>query len=344
MFTVPCPECKGESCEVCGGTGEIKVEEKPFSRDGKRWDKLEDHIMELLYKEFSYKQLGRLLGRSEASVRNRCYEKGWRKQAEDWTPLEVQELVDWYASHDTGRGELKLDDLAKKLGRLPSNVCRKARELGLTDSSRPMAESLLAAYREIWKGLWETRTHPKGMLGKKHTEVAKKQMSASQKVAQNSIPAEEKTARAKKAVATKIEKYGTASKVTENTFSRCRRGRREDLGSYFFRSSWEANYARYLNLLREQGKIEKWEYEVDTFVFHGEVRGAITYLPDFKVWFTAEKYEYHEVKGWMDGKSKTKLKRMAKHYPNEVVKVVGEAEYHLIEKTYSYLIPLWEGK
>ncbi|MCV6900732.1 DUF1064 domain-containing protein, partial [Escherichia coli] len=87
----------------------------------------------------------------------------------------------------------------------------------------------------------------------------------------------------------------------------------------FFRSSWEANYARYLNWLIAQGEIAKWEFECQTFVFHGITRGVISYTPDFKVYSKDGSHEWHEVKGWMDAKSKAKLKRMAKFYPAEKV-------------------------
>jgi hypothetical protein len=43
----------------------------------------------------------------------------------------------------------------------------------------------------------------------------------------------------------------------------------------------------------------------------------------------------------MDAKSKAKLKRMTKFYPEEIVIVVGPAEYKEVSK-WSRLIPGWE--
>jgi len=83
----------------------------------------------------------------------------------------------------------------------------------------------------------------------------------------------------------------------------------------FFRSKWEANYAIYLNFLMKQKEIKKWEYEKDMFLFDKIISGTRTYRPDFKVFNNNGKTEYHEVKGWMDAKSKTKLKRMKIYYP-----------------------------
>lgn len=119
-------------------------------------------------------------------------------------------------------------------------------------------------------------------------------------------------------------------------------GIRADLGQYF-RSRMEANFARYLNWLIDQNEIAKWEYEADTFKFHGIKRGSIYYTPDFKVWedIGVEPY-YIEIKGWMDPKSKTKLKRMSKYYPNVKITLVDSKYYRSLAKDMSTLIPNWE--
>jgi len=119
-------------------------------------------------------------------------------------------------------------------------------------------------------------------------------------------------------------------------------GKRADLNDRFFRSSWEANYARYLNWMIEQGKYKSWEYEPKTFVFNGVTRGQLTYTPDFRVTNVDNTYDWHEVKGWMDAKSKAKLKRMAKFYPDEHIIVIGAVEYKALSK-WSAMIPNWES-
>lgn len=120
-------------------------------------------------------------------------------------------------------------------------------------------------------------------------------------------------------------------------------GKRDDLGGAYFRSSWEANYARYLNFLIKHGEIDRWEFEVKTFEFPIK-RGSKFYTPDFKVWDLDGTYEWHEVKGFMDQKSATKLKRMTKYYPKEKVVIVGQKEYGAIEKKVAALIPGWEKR
>ena len=127
---------------------------------------------------------------------------------------------------------------------------------------------------------------------------------------------------------------------TQRTYD-THRGRRKDIGKYYFRSAWEANYARYLNFLIHVGYIDRWEYEPDTFWFEAIKRGVRSYLPDFKVYKDGGFY-YIEVKGWMDAKSKTKLKRMKKYHPDVEVRVVREKEYRNIEKRFGNSIDGWE--
>ena len=129
------------------------------------------------------------------------------------------------------------------------------------------------------------------------------------------------------------------------SYRHIKQGRRADLGGTFFRSAWEANFARYLNLLQTNGNICKWEYEPDTFWFEAIKRGVRSYKPDFKVWDSedSEPY-YYEVKGWLDAKSKTKLKRMAKYYPGIKVILFGKKDYASLKKNLSAVIPNWEGK
>lgn len=146
---------------------------------------------------------------------------------------------------------------------------------------------------------------------------------------------------------------GTALKRTEtmhkngwymaaNCFSRAKRGPRPDIG-ITVRSSWEANYARYLNfLIKHEGKILKWEYEVETFWFEKIKRGVRSYKPDFKVTFRSGEIEYHEVKGWMYPRAKTALNRMRIYHPRIKIVLIGEKSYEAIQKQAGSMIPLWE--
>ena len=82
-------------------------------------------------------------------------------------------------------------------------------------------------------------------------------------------------------------------------------GKREDLG-FYVRSGWEANYARYLKWLVSIRHIARWEYEPETFEFPVK-RGSRFYTPDFKITNLDGTIEFHEVKGWMDQASRTRI-------------------------------------
>lgn len=133
--------------------------------------------------------------------------------------------------------------------------------------------------------------HPKGMLGKHHSDETRKRLSVSHFELFKNMTAEEKHERAMKAVKTKRGNGGFST--TSNSYSRCKGGTRQDLNQYF-RSAWEANIARLLNYLN----IE-WIYEYKRFDFNNETEFVLSYQPDFYL----PKYDkWIEVKGWMDEK------------------------------------------
>jgi len=117
-----------------------------------------------------------------------------------------------------------------------------------------------------------------------------------------------------------------------------------EIGGYkkYYRSRWEANYARYLEWLKVNNKIVDWKHEDTTFWFEGIKRGVMSYLPDFHVFKADGIEEYHEVKGWMDDRSKTKLKRMAKYHPNIILILIDSKSYRVLEKEMKDIIPDWE--
>lgn len=119
-------------------------------------------------------------------------------------------------------------------------------------------------------------------------------------------------------------------------------GKRADLGGQFFRSGWEANYARYLNWLIKQRQVREWKYEADTFEFHSIKKGTRFYTPDFKVFMPNGKIEYHEVKGYKHPKGETALKRMAKYYPEILIVLIDAPVYNSIKGKVGALIPGWE--
>lgn len=125
------------------------------------------------------------------------------------------------------------------------------------------------------------------------------------------------------------------------SYHHIRIGKRSDLNDMFFRSSWEANWARYLNLLKQNKDIYKWEYESERFEFPVK-RGIRSYTPDFKVWDNNGDIYYYEIKGQMDISSEIKFRRMNIYYPYIRIILIERKQYRVIAKKYRYLIDEWE--
>lgn len=109
----------------------------------------------------------------------------------------------------------------------------------------------------------------------------------------------------------------------------------------FYRSRWEYRYALYLEFMKKHGHIIEWEHEPETFWFDGIRRGTNNYKPDFRVVFPSGNVEYFEVKGYMDKKSVTKIKRMAKYHPNVVLRVIDGTWFKTNSKILKKVLPNW---
>jgi hypothetical protein len=92
----------------------------------------------------------------------------------------------------------------------------------------------------------------------------------------------------------------------------------------FFRSDWEYKFALHLQSLKSLGAIQDWDHEPQTFWFNAIKRGVRSYLPDFKVTNLDGSWYFVEVKGYMDAKSRTKIKRFRKYYPDEQLIVIDK--------------------
>lgn len=139
-----------------------------------------------------------------------------------------------------------------------------------------------------------------------------------------------------------------------NAYKYTKTGFRQDI-NLNVRSNWEANFVRILN-----GYKIKFEFEPTVFAFPIK-RGTKGYTPDF---YLTKSDEWVEIKGYLDDKSKIKLRRFKRYYPEEFEKLVciiskyskeacsfmDEIEvpkiihYEDIRSEYSSLIPNWEGK
>lgn len=117
----------------------------------------------------------------------------------------------------------------------------------------------------------------------------------------------------------------------ELIYSNANGGKRADLNNQYFRSNWEANYARILN----EQKID-WSYESETF----DLSNGTSYTPDFKI---GDK-NFAELKGWYDNDSKQKIELFLKEYPQCELDLIGETEYYTLRNLFKHKIPNWEGK
>ena len=109
----------------------------------------------------------------------------------------------------------------------------------------------------------------------------------------------------------------------------------------FFRSTWEANIALYLNFLIKQGEILRWEYEPKSFLFEKIRSGTRTYRPDFQVFKKDGTDEFWEIKGWMDPKSATKIKRMRIYFPEVKLIVIDGDSYKDIRNKIGKLLKFY---
>jgi len=260
-----------------------------------------------------------------------------------WTEGEIEALSLAYA--DPGV-PLNINALATRFGRLKSNVSRKARELGLTDRRRRKRVDVEAHALRTREQLARDG-HPRGALGMKHSPATLAKMSVAIKASwadrTTGHHRPERTKQLSDAMHRRVIAGGLLSGA--QMYSRAANGRRPDLGGRYFRSAWEANYARYLEDRLASGALLAWDYEPKTFVFDQVGIGARSYTPDFLVTFADGSREWHEVKGWMDDASRTRLARMAEFYPKEIVVIIDEAWFGEARRSgLAASLPCWEKK
>ena len=235
-----------------------------------------------------------------------------------------------------------LKKLALQLGRTKNFLCRKAKELGITDIKRDKQEHIGEILSVRMKDFLKENEHPKGMLGKKHTEENKKLYSERSKLRWADPNYILNGDEYRQKLSDRMIK-SNSFRNNANPYSRGKRGWVDIAGkNHFYRSSWEANFAAYLEFLKENKEITEWEYEPETFWFEKIKRGVRSYMPDFKITNTDGSTFFYEVKGWMDDKSKTKLNRMRIYHPTIRIQVIDSKRYKEISKN-SALYKYWGG-
>lgn len=110
---------------------------------------------------------------------------------------------------------------------------------------------------------------------------------------------------------------------------------------YYFKSKSEHRYACYLEWLRITHNIQDWQYEPQEFWFEPIRRGCVSYKPDFKVIEKDLSHHWVEVKGYMDAKSKTKISRFQKYFPQEKLEIVDSKWFSRNSPKLKNLVPGW---
>lgn len=233
--------------------------------------------------------------------------------APGWSEQDDKRLRSLYGLWDDEA--IPVSAIAAALNRTPSAIRYRASKLGLTQPNRPKAKRPLSAPVAVER---QCAHCGKGFTPRRPSDPQKS---------------------CGRSCAAKQRSVGNRGRFS----GRAKTGKRPEIGPMNFRSAWEANYARLLNLWVSTGEIVSWEYEPQVFRFPVK-RGNKGYLPDFKVHTTNGDYEWHEVKGYMDDASRIKLNRFALHHPAESIRLVliDKTAYRALEAEYRHQIAGWE--
>lgn len=288
----------------------------------KRWTDEELLLLKNNYPDKGKMWCANALGRGEASIRWMAAELGLKADTES------EFFKDWQTRAAQSKVGKKRPDQAL--------VMKKLHE----DGKLKKTEAQKAAISERAKKWLKENPHPKGMLGRKHSDDVKAKFSVISKKRFAEMSEDKKFEKVKKMLETKAKNGTLVNSRIKTTW----KGGWRTIGTEkkFYRSRWEANYARLLEWGKNNNVIADWKHEPKTFWFDGIKRGCVSYLPDFWVLKPDGTEEYHEVKGWMDDRSKTKLKRMKKYHPNVVLVLIDAKKYKEISSEFSRLIEGWE--
>lgn len=284
-------------------------------------------------------KVGKEVGLCGQSVQERLKRLNLTKSCA-YKPEEIQSVKDLYSS-GFQRGDGKTDKLCVSSGMPKWKISTIAKKLGLSSRNRQICDKSCDLMSDRMKSYIQKKGHPRGMLGKTHSDEYKQECKRRQTEWSEKASDKEKMDRVKKSFITKLKRYGSISpinpKVTWKQGWRTFGGR-----EIYFRSRWEANYGRYLQWLKENGYIKDWLHEPKTFWFEGIKRGAITYLPDYQVFNLDGSHQWVEVKGWYDARSKTKIKRFRKQFPDEKLVLIDSKWFKSNNQKMCLIIPEWE--
>lgn len=263
------------------------------------------------------------------SIHQRLVRLGIPRQLERIADEEIRIVSNYYKN--TPDSEFDRSELLRKLPKetTVSRLEHIVGKCGIGNHKRGHNDKNRKRQSESKKGV---KVPHDGFTGHKHTVKSKQKISKNLKSVWSDPTSifNSKEFKEKRKISSRLN---GCKAMFKNPYSRCKQGYYEipGRGSVFFRSKWEANYALYLTFLKKHNAITSWEYEAKRFKFPVE-SGVVFYTPDFKIENLDGSIEWHEVKGWLDAKSKTKIKRMGKYYPDEKLVVIGEKEYKELSK------------
>jgi hypothetical protein len=300
----------------------------------------DEQLIELYNKHKNIWKVADEIGMCGQSVNERLIKLGVQESINYFTDDDNYFLKKNYEDYAT-RG--RLDELAKIMKRTKNIICRQAKKLGL-NTRYGRKKRLFDDFDNRFKkpDMYKNREHPRGMAGKKHKPEVLEKLSQISKENQAKINADpdKRAAIVKKMIETKHQKGNLINPRQKQTW---KAGWREIGGKRkYFRSKWEANYARYLEFLKTNKQIKDWEHEARVFWFEGIKRGCVSFLPDFQIEENSGELTYHEVKGWMDERSKTKIKRMSIYFPQVKLTVIDAAWFKSNNRTLMSIIYGWE--
>lgn len=293
----------------------------------------------------SVHKVAKELGTFGNRIHQNLIKAGYRLRHSRWTKEEDQTLTEFYA-RDTE--EFSVPVIAKQLNRTEDAITLRAGQLRLTKKNRKNNSGAKLNMKNAHAA--RPNKYPGFNKGRKFgplSDLQKEKLSAALKAKWDNAKATSTIWMSESGRQKSSDRMTRRQHSGEirGGYNRAAGGFREDIG-IFVRSSWEANIARYLNWMVKIGAVIRWEYESETFWFENIKRGTRSYTPDFKIWFSKEPNSpvFWEVKGWMDQKSRTKLDRMGRMYPDVKIVVIGNTEYKAISSESRHVIQHWESK
>lgn len=296
----------------------------PVAEKWKHWTQEQIDFLRANYPALGLAETARLMGVSTTRIRHKASVLGLKQDPAGEFAKEWQRRA---AESKIGKKRPAQADVIR------SAILKKGLHLHSTETRLKAGAAISATFAK--------NGHPRGMAGKTHTQKTRARIAETSRQTWSAMTEDERASLTMKQLKAREAAGGLVQAKPHGSW---KAGWREIDGQRcYFRSRWEANYARYLGFLRTTGNIAKWEHEPETFWFEAIKRGCRSYLPDFRVTENDGRVTYHEVKGWMDDRSVTKIKRMRIYHPSVKLIVIEKKGYEEIRKKLGACIQGWES-